>query len=82
MYDEDIRALCSNYDIDSIGEHSAREIIRLTGGNFALMEKLLYSSQTDTQRYIKADLFIFKMFSRLQTLLDQLQFGNLDMLKW
>ncbi|KAI6189620.1 NB-ARC domain containing protein [Aphelenchoides bicaudatus] len=67
VYDEDIRALCSNYDIDSIGEHSAREIIRLTGGNFALMEKLLYSSQTDTRR--------------LQTLLDQLQFGNLDMLK-
>lgn len=50
VYPEDVKALCYNYDIDSIGDHSARDIIRLSGGNFALLEKLLSSARSDTQQ--------------------------------
>jgi hypothetical protein len=50
VYFDDVIELCKKYDIDSVGEHSAREIIRQTGGNFALMEKLLTSAQSNTQK--------------------------------
>jgi hypothetical protein len=48
--ESDVMELCSAYGVESVGEHSAKEIIRRTGGNFALMEKLLTLAQGDTQR--------------------------------
>jgi hypothetical protein len=50
VYEGDVKSLCLSYGIDSIGEHSAREITRLSGGNFALMEKLLETAKADTQK--------------------------------
>ncbi|KAI6213784.1 hypothetical protein M3Y94_00192500 [Aphelenchoides besseyi] len=67
VFSDDVVKLCCAYGIDSVGEHSAEEIMRHTGGNFALMEKLLVSSQSNTES--------------LQFLLEQLHNNPLDVVK-
>lgn len=46
---EDVAALAHAYDFESVGEHSARRIRRISGGNFALIEKLFVSAHRSTE---------------------------------